>query len=85
MRLQHKGVDMSEVKRIEVQTKRPVNFLVTEKAYEQIEELRAKRGSTTNSELFRDALKILATLQKFKEEDGTVIIEHNGKKYKLFV
>ena len=62
-----------------------VSFLVGPKARKQIEDLKRDRGAATTSELIRDALRILATLEGYKEKDGTILLEYNGQKIKLIL
>jgi len=65
--------------------KRQVNFIISENAYNQLTNLKEKRNSATMSEVIRDAIKTLQALESYREEDGAIVIEHDGKKIKVFI
>jgi len=65
--------------------KRQINFIISGNAYEKLEELKWKRNAASISEVIRDSIKVLYALEDMKEKDGTILIEKDGKKFKLFI
>ena len=62
--------------------KKAVTFLVSPEAYEKILELKTKRQAGTTSEVIRDALRVLSTMEELKDDDDTVTIQKGNKELK---
>jgi len=65
--------------------KKVVTFILSGPALEKLEKLQKKRGGTT-SELFRDALTVLNTLDELKDPvDGSINIQKGDKIIKWLI
>ena len=52
-------------------------------ALERLEELRKSYCAPTTSDLVRDGIKVLATLQSLKAADGTITVTKGDKSYRI--
>lgn len=62
-----------------------IQVRVSEGVYSQMERLKGKRGATSMSQVIRDGLKALNTLEELKQKDGSVVCEHNGDRVKIII
>ena len=66
---------MEEEKPIQVRLGKPV--------LERIERVKRLSGASTTKEVFKNALTTYATLQELRDKDGSIIIEHKGKRVRI--
>ncbi len=51
----------------------------------KIEQIKKDSGAKTTKEVFKNALATYAVLQDVREKDGSVIVEHNGKRIRIVI
>lgn len=65
---------------------RVITVRIKGKAVDQLERLKEEEGGSSHSQIVRNALRVYNTLESFKAEDGSIIIEGpDGKRMKLIM
>jgi hypothetical protein len=70
---------------IEEMVEKPVQVIFKGDALQRLAKLRTSYGATSNSQVIRDGLKVLAAIEELKGSDGTITVEKEGKRYKVIL
>ena len=62
-----------------------VQVRLSKKALDQISEVKEEMGASTTKEVVKTALAILTSIQQFRQKDGSIVLEHEGKRIRIII